>query len=147
MLKIVKTLIIYIINIGELEVSESDNPPVCPRFGEEITDIESRKRKMDNLKKVSQFTSTNKKLRLEGKDYLGISIDKDTKMTTFVLRGGKTMKPACPPSSKCMKDSSKSAFQCHKLSPEDREGNFNAFWNTKSWPERKAFLLMFAKPA
>ncbi|XP_065340716.1 uncharacterized protein LOC135940006 isoform X2 [Cloeon dipterum] len=108
--------------------------------GEEITDIESRKRKMDNMKKVSQFTSTNKKLRLEGKDYLGISVDKDTKMTTYVLRGGKTVKPACPPSSRCMKDSSKSAFQCHKLSPEDREGNFTAFWNTNSWPERKAFV-------
>lgn len=95
-----------------------------------------------NNKKIINRTSTvnakrdfNRRLRMEGKPYLGFSTT-GGKMKQNILRKGKEMGRRCE-SDFCKKSRLR---DCEDISEEQRLEIFNRFWRQMNWDQRKMFV-------
>lgn len=97
---------------------------------------ECRKRQISAAKDKCK-REKNKKLRMQGKQYLGFTKKRGEKMKHDHLRDGRSMKPAC---NSLICKSSKKKRNCLKFTEKCRQEIFDTFWTHMNWKQRKVFV-------
>lgn len=132
-------------NVGENSVNETnwDNQRENDRILEDITNEVvadygnmSAGRKKRKIAEPKMWDKTvNKKLRMEGKEYVGYT-RKNKVVKHNTIRKARKIGPACT-SSKCATSKNK---MCKIFPEETRKKLFDNFWNETNWDQRKIFV-------
>lgn len=103
--------------------------------------MEGRKRNI--RREPNEWTKNQtKKLRMEGKEYIGYSRSKNTgKVKHNVPRNARKLGPTCK-SSECIRVKSR---RCNEITEEQRKELFEKFWTIMNWDQRKVFVINHIK--
>ncbi|KAK6186042.1 hypothetical protein SNE40_008154 [Patella caerulea] len=106
------------------EDGNSDDIPV--RTGE--------KRRTSDDKSFYWKKKVNKRLRMEGKKYKGLT-EVDGQYTFTIDREERKLRPR-----ECTDRCKKLGRKCNEISEESREGFFKGFWNDMNWEEKRVYV-------
>ncbi|CAG9764937.1 unnamed protein product [Ceutorhynchus assimilis] len=116
-------------------IDRTENANLDAEIGNQEENNKARKRRLvANSEEWKR--NKNKKLRLEGKPYLGFSKKKGEKMKQDTQRVERRLKETCK-STKCKKSTKRF---CQQFTEETRQQIFSKFWNETDWGQRKVFV-------
>lgn len=102
--------------------------------------MEGRKRSI-NPKVENWAKNKTKKLRMEGKAYIGYNRAKDGKVTHKSARNAREIGPRCD-SKECLRIKSR---HCSAITEQNRQILFEYFWTKMNWDQRKVFVINHVK--
>lgn len=104
---------------------------------EEYGDMNEGRKRRHRPSQSEWKKNKNKKLRMEGKEYLGYTKPKGQVMKQNQVRETRSLRPACA-SERCKKSKQR---MCEKLTEEERKCIFRKFWSELNWDQRKIYAI------